>query len=122
MTFNRNLHLRKFICDEACLPAHVPIAPGRSFHLHPGFVQLLPDVVAKDVPHVLLGLQLLAPHLQQLHLGALAGQVEEVVVLELSKGRGVRLSPTAVGELVPMTSPVDVRLWSLGPKDRSHLL
>ena len=42
--------------------------------------------------------------------------------LQLPKGWGVRLAPTAVGELIPVASPVDVRLWSLGPKDRSHLL
>ena len=76
-----DLHLGKFICDEAGLAAHVPIAPGGSLHLHPGLVHLLPDVVAEDVPDVLLALQLLAPHLQQLQLRALAGKVEEVVVL-----------------------------------------
>ena len=117
-----DLHLRKFVCNEACLPAHVAVAPGGPLHLHPRLVQLLPDVVAKDVPDVLLALQFLSPHLEQLHLGALAGKVEEVVVLQLAKGRWVRLAPTAVREFVPVTSPVDVRLWSLGPKDGPHLL
>ena len=116
-----DIHLRKSISNEAGLLAHVPIAPGGPFHLHPGLVQLLPDVVAEDVPDVLLARQLLPPHLQQLQLGALAGKVEEVVILQLPKSRGVGFAPTAVGEFVPVASSVDVRLWSLGPKDRSHL-
>ena len=102
-----DIHLRKSIRNEAGLLAHVPIAPGGPFHLHPGLVQLLSDVVAEDVPDILLEMmtmtvimmmvvmimvmkimvimmmhllagQLLAPHLEQLQLGALTGQVEEV--------------------------------------------
>ena len=96
-------HLGELLSNEPCLLAHVAITPGRPLHLHPSLVCLLSNVAVEHIPdileekgepkeqgggHLLAG-ELLPPLLQQLGLGALAGKVEEVVVLELSEGRGV---------------------------------
>ena len=80
------------------------------------------DIVLKDFPDVALTGQGLSPHLEQISLGGLALQVKQVVGLEVVEGSGPRVSPPAVGELVPLGGPQNVAVGPAPPEDRSDLL
>ena len=68
-----------------------------STHLIAVLVGLSREVVGKDFKDTFFTGQLLPPHLQQLFLWGLALQVEEVVVLQLPKGRRGGVAPGGGG-------------------------
>jgi hypothetical protein len=80
------------------------------------------EIVVEDVPDVLLRIQLETPHVEQVLLGTLALQVEQVVVLEVPEGGGLSRAPTTIRKLVPVTGTMDVGIGAGGPEDRSDLL
>ena len=60
------------------------------------------QITLEDFKDVFLTSQFFSPHLLQFLLGGFALEVEEMVVLQVTKGRGGRVAPATVGEVVPV--------------------
>ena len=91
-------------------------------HLDSILVLLSSEVALKDMGHVLLLGKLLPPHGPETLRLPSATKIEEIVILELPKGRGGGVAPATVGKIVPLLSSVDVTLWTHGPEYRTDIL
>lgn len=93
-----------------------PYSGFNLLYLDPIPIFLVGDVALEDVKNVLLAGKLLPPHCTQLVRLVAALQVKQVIIPKLSKGRGGRVSPAAIGEIIPLLCAVDVTFWPHGPE------
>lgn len=66
---------------------------GNLPHLVSAAIRLPRDVIGEHLKDALFIHQLFSPHLQQVIFGGLALQVEEVIVIQFTKGRRGRVAP-----------------------------
>lgn len=101
---------------------HIQSYKGYSLYLDPILVLLVADKALKHMEDVLLARQLLPPHCTQLLILPATLQIEQVVVLQLTKGRRRGIPPSPVREVIPFLCPVNVALRSHGPEYWPHIL
>ncbi len=75
------------------------------------------DEVLENIPHIFLLFQFPSPHFQEILLGFLAFEIEEIIVLQVSECRTAAVSPSTIGEVVPVLRSEDVGLGSGTPED-----